>query len=72
MKNLQRIRLEKGLSQSQLARLSYVPLPMIQKYEIGAKNINRAQALTVVKLAMILKCEVIDLLELDDYDMLKG
>lgn len=55
MTNLQRIRKEKGLTQKQLAEKSGVSLKMIQKYEIGAKNINHARAITVIKLANALE-----------------
>lgn len=64
MKNLQRIRKEKGLSQSELAKKSNVSLRMIQKYEIGEKDINKASALTVYNLSVALDVSVSDLLEL--------
>lgn len=64
MKNLQRIRKEKGLSQSELAKKSNVNLRMIQKYEIGVKDINKASALTVYNLSVALGVSVPDLLEL--------
>lgn len=54
MTNLQRIRKERGLSQRELAELSGVNLRMIQKYESGEKNINHAQAITLVKLSVAL------------------
>ena len=61
MTNLQRIRKERGLSQRELAELSGVSLRMIQKYEIGEKDINHAQAITVLKLstALIIPMETI-------------
>ena len=64
MKNLQRIRKEKGFSQSKLAELSNVNLRMVQKYENGEKDINKASALTVYQLAKALDVTVEDLLEL--------
>ena len=64
MKNLQRIRKEKGISQSELSKISDVNVRMIQKYEIGAKDINKASALTVYKLSLALGVNVSDLLEL--------
>lgn len=65
MGNLKRIRMAKGLSQSQLAKLSGVNLRMIQKYELYTEKINTAYAMTVYKLAKALDCEIIDLLEFD-------
>lgn len=58
MSNLKKCRQAKGLSQSQLAEASGVSLRMIQHYEQGFKDINRAQAVTVLKLADALGCEV--------------
>ncbi len=62
--NLQRLRKDKGLSQSQLAKLSGVSVRMIQKYEINEKDINKAQCLTVYKLAKALGCKTENLLNL--------
>ena len=64
VKNLQMIRKERGLSQSQLADASGISIRMIQYYEQGANDINKAESLTVYKLAKALNCEVADLLEL--------
>ena len=52
-----------GLSQSKLADEAGVSLRSIQMYEQRNKDINKAQALTVVKIARALGCEVEDLLE---------
>lgn len=65
MTKLQTIRTSRGLSQSQLAKASGVSLRMIQYWEQRAKNINVAAAITVLKLADALGCEVRDLLEQD-------
>ena len=51
-----------GLSQSQLAKVSGVNLRMIQYYEQGAQDINKAEALTVYKLAQALGCKMEDLI----------
>lgn len=64
MTNLQRIRRERGLSQSELAKAAEVPVRSIQAYEIGTKNINGAAALTVYKLAKALKVRSEDILEI--------
>lgn len=52
--NLKSIREDKNLSQSKLAELSGVSVRMIQHYEQGVKDINKAQADTVYKLAQAL------------------
>lgn len=49
---------EKGLSQSQLADKSGVSLRLIQAYEQGYKDINKAQVLTVLQLAEALEVDV--------------
>ena len=63
MKNLQKIRKLSGLSQSKLSELANVNLSMIQFYEQGFKDINKAEALTVYKLAQALNCRMEELLE---------
>jgi DNA-binding transcriptional regulator YiaG len=61
--NLKRIREAAGLSQSQLAASASVSLRSIQMFEQRNKDINKAQALTLVKIARALGCEVENLLE---------
>lgn len=62
MNNLKRVRTEKGMSQSDLAEASGVSVRMIQHYEQGVRDINKAEALSVLKLADALGCEVRDIL----------
>ena len=66
MSNLKRIREERNLSQSKLAELSGVNLQMIQKYEQGVKDINKAQAITLLTLANVLECKIEDILNLEE------
>jgi len=61
--NLKAIRLDAGLSQSELAEISDIPVRTIQQYEQNQKNINAAKAETVVKLAKALNCTVENLME---------
>lgn len=61
---LQQLRKNSGYSQSELADRSGVNKRMIQQYEIGAKDINKAAGTTLLALARVLGCEVEDLLEL--------
>lgn len=63
MSNLKRIREATGLSQAGLAEKSGVNKRMIQYYEQGVKDINKAEVLTVCKLALALECTVWELLE---------
>lgn len=53
-----------GLTQPELANLSGVSLRSIQMYEQKNKNINRASAESVLRLARALHCHMEDILEL--------
>ncbi len=55
---LQQKRKEAGLSQSQLAAKSGVPLRTLQHYEIGDKDIRKAAVETVLALAEALGCDL--------------
>ncbi len=62
--NIKKIRLAAGLSQSELSKISEVPLKTIQQYEQKQKSINSAKAETIIKLAKSLSCTVEQLMEL--------
>ena len=55
---LQTIRKQRGLSQAQLAKASGVSLHMIQLYEQGQRDIQKAEAGTIAALADALNCEM--------------
>ena len=55
---LKLIREEKGMTQAELAERSGVNLRMIQNYEQGVKDINKASVVTVLQLAEALGCDV--------------
>ena len=61
---LQMLRKNSGYSQAELAERAGVNKRMIQQYEIGAKDINKAAGTTLLALARVLGCEVEELLEL--------
>lgn len=50
------------LSQRQLADAANTSIKSVQAYEQGAKDINKAQALTVFRLASALGCRMEDLI----------
>ena len=52
--NLQRIRLEKGLTQKQLAEQSGIKIRTIQSYECGGRSIDGADLGTLIALASAL------------------
>lgn len=60
---LKRIRTTYGFSQAELSERSGVGLRSIQMYEQRNKNINKASADTVYRIAKVLGCAVEDLLE---------
>ena len=62
-KNLRRMRLAAGYSQSELSRLSGVNIRNIQLYEQGVQDINKASASTLASLARSLACTIEDLME---------
>lgn len=55
-------RQSKRYTQKMLSEKSGVNIRMIQHYEQGVKDINKAQADTVYKLAQALECTVEDLI----------
>jgi transcriptional regulator with XRE-family HTH domain len=65
MSNLKELRTNRNLSQSKLSELSGVNARMIQYYEQGVKDINKAQGLTLQALAQALECKIEDILELE-------
>jgi len=56
------MREDKGLSQSQLAETSGVPVRNIQAFEMGYRDINKAQVITVLQLAEALECDVYEII----------
>lgn len=66
MTKLKTIRTSKNMTQRELSEVSGVNLRILQHYEQGFKDINKAQAITVYNLAQALNCSVEDLLELSD------
>lgn len=61
--NLKLLRKASGLSQRELAQQSGVSFRTIQQYEQRQKNINKAQAESLLRLAKTLNCRTEDLLE---------
>lgn len=66
MSNLKWWRIERNMSQKQLAEASGVSIRMIQYYEQGKNDINKAEALTVYRLAQALDCGMENMLELNE------
>ena len=64
--NLQCLRLKAGISQMELAEMTEIPVRTIQQYEQKQKNINAARSEYIIKIAKVLNCDTIDLLELSE------
>lgn len=64
MGHLKDIREKADLSQAQLAESSGSSIRMIQYYEQGVRDINKAQGITLYKIAQALNCKIEDLLEI--------
>lgn len=72
--NLKKRRIGAELSQSELAKISGVPLRTLQQYEQRQKNINSAKVETVLALSQALSCDIKDILEnlnQDEFDIEK-
>ncbi len=61
---LKRMRLYAGLSQHELARLSGVSVRQIQLFEQRQRDINKTQAVNLVKLSRTIGCGMEDLMEI--------
>lgn len=65
MTNLKNNRIAYGLTQKELSERSGVNVRIIQHYEQGFRDINKAEAMTVYKLSEALGCSVKDILEFE-------
>lgn len=66
MNNLQHYRKRAGLSQAQLAEKVDISHRTLQDYEQNRKPLEKAAAITVLRMARILGCSVEDLIEEDE------
>lgn len=60
--NLQRLRQEAGLSQSQLAKAAGINARVLQNYEQGIRDISGAKLATLLKICIALGCELKDII----------
>ena len=63
MTNLKRIRIERGMTQAELAAKAGINLRTLQDYEQAQKPINTAAAMTVYKLAKALSVNIEEVFE---------
>lgn len=64
MNKLKEIRTQQGLSQSLLSKEANVSLKTLQAYEQGDRDIKKAQAKTLYKLAKALNCKMEELIDI--------
>ena len=63
MTQLQMIRKGSGMSQSELAKKAEVSVRTLQALETGARDIDKVNVLTALKLARALGCSIEDILD---------
>lgn len=67
-KELRSWRIARGLTREALAEMTGVSKRMIEHYEYGEKNINKAGSMSLYRLASALGCRMEDLLEFSEED----
>ena len=64
--SLQNMRMQRGMTQQELAEKSGVVVGVIRHYEIGYRDIDGAKIKSLAKLAMVLGCHISDLVNDDE------
>ena len=72
MTNLQKIRKSRNMTQQQLADASGISLRMIQHYEQGDFNFSNIGIMVMIRLASALRCNLSDVLEGRDADIVRA
>jgi len=65
MTRLKDIRESKNITQAKLSEISGVNFRTLQYYEQGYKDINKAQGITLYKIAQALECKIEELLDIE-------
>lgn len=68
MTKLKEIRTNQNITQKKLAEISGVNIRMIQKYETGERDLNKAEVVTVYRLAKALDVPIEDLLTIKELE----
>lgn len=63
---LKAVRVASGMPQTQLAELADINPRTLQFYEQGSKSFDSARLETIVKVAIVLKCKIDDILESEE------
>ena len=64
---LKAMRLQAGMSQSQLAKETDLNVRTLQAYEAGNRSFDSARLDTILKVALACRCKIEDLIESEDY-----
>lgn len=67
MSKLKEKRMEVGLSQSQLAKKANVNVRVLQHYEQMTKNFDHARMDKILRICLVLGCDITDVIENQDY-----
>lgn len=63
MTNLMRIRKSKGLTRRELSYLANVSYDVLSSYELGRRDIDKAELATALRLCQALSCNPYELIE---------
>lgn len=66
MTNLQKMRIERGMTQQELSSRSGVPLQTIQRLEIGYRTVDKCALERALRIADALTCDVREIMEKQD------
>ena len=66
MAKLQDVRIDRQMTQKQLAEQANISFRMLQSYEQGAKQIDNARFETLLKICLALGCKLEEVLERED------
>lgn len=67
MTKLKQMRVQAGLSQSQLAKAANMNVRTLQHYEQATKPFDRAHLDTMARVCLVLQCRIEDILEDPEY-----
>lgn len=63
MSNIKKVRIEKGLTQAQLAEKSGLNIGTLRHYEQGSKNLDNAKIETLMDICDALDCKLYEIIQ---------
>ncbi len=67
MTRLKELRIERNITQQELAAMTNINVRTLQYYEQGINKVDHARLDTILKLCVALKCEIGDIMEETDW-----